>query len=291
MWYMQSTLVQPEGQATNHASNNPESGTCDFTAKNGKYTSLRTHDNETIIEDFITEANFIIQCVNARAPTKDNISSINIHVQLSPKSKNRYAQKVFRERIKLDETLYKEYRQFETLRVKAFRVNMSPEQKEKYNEKTRLRMKKYREKKKSEGTDTASHPKQKTRKEKEKQREKWRKDKQLQRDNLNPQKKRRINEKRRKQYALQKQKTAPIDINTESDKTSTVPETASSSGYQTKCARRKAVSRSIKILPKNPDKFAEVVATIIKKSTPRKKAALKNKCIASPSSKKKIRIS
>ncbi|CAC5406245.1 unnamed protein product [Mytilus coruscus] len=220
-----------------------------------------------------------------QAPTKDNTSSINI--QLSPKSKNRYAQKAFRERIKLDETLYKEYRQFETLRVKAFRVNMSPEQKEKYNEKTRLRMKKYREKKKSEGTDTASHPKPKTRKEKEKQREKWRKDKQLQRDNLNPQKKRRINEKRRKQYELQKQKTAPIDINTESDKTSTVPETASSSGYQTKCARRKAVSRSIKI-KKNPDKFAEVVATIIKNSTPRKKAALKNKCIASPSSKKKL---
>ncbi|CAC5406235.1 unnamed protein product [Mytilus coruscus] len=134
-----------------------------------------------------------------QAPTKDNTSSINIHVQLPPKSKNRYAQKAFRERIKLDETLYKEYRQFEILR---------------------------------------------------------------------------------------KQKTAPIDINTESDKTSTVPETASSSGYQTKCARRKAVSRSIKILPKNPDKFAEVVATIIKNSTPRKKAALKNKCIASPSSKK-----
>lgn len=78
-----------------------------------------------------------------------------MHVKLSPKSKNRYALKAFRERIKLDETLYKKYRQFETLRVKAFRGNMSPQQ-TKIN---RFRMKKYRQKKKSEWTDTASYPK------------------------------------------------------------------------------------------------------------------------------------
>ncbi|CAG2232883.1 unnamed protein product [Mytilus edulis] len=51
------------------------------------------------------------------APNKDNTGSIHMHVKLSPKSKNRYALKAFRERIKLDETLYKKYRQFETLRM------------------------------------------------------------------------------------------------------------------------------------------------------------------------------
>ena len=54
-------------------------GTCDFTAKNGKYISLRTHDTESIVEDFISEANLIIQCVNAHPGCKVTILEIPLY--------------------------------------------------------------------------------------------------------------------------------------------------------------------------------------------------------------------
>ena len=117
-------------------------------------------------------------------------------MHLSPRSKNKKAQKLWRERLKGDPSKYKEHREYETLRVKAFRASMNLEQKQKYNEKTKLRMKKYREKMKKEGqtNNKTKHPN--TRKANEKQREIWRKNKQQQRLEMTAQKKRRINERR-----------------------------------------------------------------------------------------------
>ncbi|NYT47576.1 MAG: hypothetical protein H0A75_08470 [Candidatus Methanofishera endochildressiae] len=48
------------------------------------------------------------------------------------------------DRFKQDQSQYAEHRKYETLRVKAYRTTLTEEQNKKYNEKTRLRMKKYR---------------------------------------------------------------------------------------------------------------------------------------------------
>lgn len=85
------------------------------------------------------------------------------------------------------------------------------------------------------------------------------------------QKKRRINERRRQLYALRKGKSSS------KSPPSTVQESAGTCNSYTRDARRKVVSRSLKVLPKNPEKFAEVISNIIQKSTPRKKNCLKEK--------------
>ena len=47
-------------------------------------------------------------------------------------------------------------------------------------------------------------------------------------------------------------------------------------------AKRKTLSRSWRVLPRSPRKFAEVMASVVQTSTPKRKAALKKRCILSP---------
>lgn len=111
--------------------------------------------------------------------------------------------------------------------------------------------------------------------------EKWKLEKRLQRESMSSQAKRRLNEKRRAQYALQKNSKkheGPHSLPTQAHNTSD-------------SARRKAVSRTFKILPKDPNKFADVLSSVVKSATPTRKSALRKKIILSPSQKKATRFS
>jgi hypothetical protein len=54
-------------------------------------------------------------------------------------------------------------------------------------------------------------------------------------------------------------------------------DSAVSSTFKTDGARRQAVHRTMKILPKDPNKFAEMVSNIIHRSTPKKKSSSQSK--------------
>ncbi|XP_033754519.1 uncharacterized protein LOC117343464 [Pecten maximus] len=207
------------------------------------------------------------------------------------KKTNAQYQKDFRERMKKDVAVYKSYRAYESLRIQAFRASMTEEQKQKYNEKARIRNQRYRQKKKSEPGFNIyiTNKRAYTRNATEKQRETWKKVKRDQRSNMSAQKRRRVNERRRELYALKKQgKKAVSNASSSSRSSSSNTSVVPSGGFPSAAAKRKAISRSLRILPTDANKFADVVSSIIAKTTPNKKAALMKKCITSPGAKKRL---
>ncbi|CAG2217869.1 unnamed protein product [Mytilus edulis] len=68
------TLIQEEGNIWV----NVWAGTCDFTIKNGRYISLRTHD-DSVVDDIIAEANLITQCIKAHPGSKVTILEIPLY--------------------------------------------------------------------------------------------------------------------------------------------------------------------------------------------------------------------
>ena len=189
-------------------------------------------------------------------------------------------QRQYRKRVKEDAALYGQHRAYETLRLAEYRHNRSDDRIEHDRVTARLRMQKYRQRKKEAGEVSASSCKRKTRATSETKRNQWKQEKQNQRAKLNQQQKRRINEKRRRNYALKKElKTNRPEISANS---------SVMSAYKTPSARKMAIARSLRVLPKSPEKFAEVVSNIIHRTTPRRHAALDRKCILSPTKKKKL---
>jgi len=133
----------------------------------------------------------------------------------------------------------------------------------------------YRERRKLAGTqDEGKKKKVKTRASSEKNRYIWRQKKREQRQNQSSQKKRRINEKRRAQYALMKKAKRPLadDSTTTTSDPSTTTSTRISSFSD--AAKRKAVNRCLRVFPKNPEKFAEVLSRIVEKSSRRKEKGM-----------------
>jgi hypothetical protein len=116
----------------------------------------------------------------------------------------------WRDKLKEDPVKFEEYKKKDRERAKIYRSTLNEGEKAKMREKARERVRKYREKKKvlaTVTTDTITCRKKWTRndeKMQETQREKWRVTKQKQRANYTAQKKRRILEKRRKQYREKK---------------------------------------------------------------------------------------
>lgn len=147
------------------------------------------------------------------------------------------------------------------------------EQEAKDRENARIRMQRMRQRRKDDGLAPTTASKKKTRSGTTQQQEKWREYQRQYRRSLSSQKKRRINEQRRQRHALMTQQTTP---------------SAEPAASKTNAAQRKALSRSWTVAPKCPDQFAEVLDGMIRKSTPRKRAALRGKGIPSPSSRKRI---
>ena len=114
---------------------------------------------------------------------------------------------------------------------------------------------------------------------------------------MNPQQKRRQNEKRRAKYAAKQTAKRFIPLSNENRTSTSPPDTpdvgnmpagdviiiGSGPGLKTGDARRKAASRVMRIMPKCPEKFAQCMEHIIRKTTPRRRSALSSRCILSPS--------
>ncbi|VDI35310.1 Hypothetical predicted protein [Mytilus galloprovincialis] len=150
----------------------------------------------------------------------------------------------------------------------AQRENWSSEQKIHQREKTRLRVRKWREERKPEEiVKLKKKTKPKTRAQVSSQREYWQRKKEEQRAKYSSQKRRRINEKRRLQYKLDKSKSTTENL-------MPAESTETHQGYSTKEAERKAIYRASLHLPSSPEKFASVVGGLTAKATPRKREAL-----------------
>lgn len=98
---------------------------------------------------------------------------------------------------------------------------------------------------------------------------------------MTSQKRRRINERRRKIYAERQQ--------SKENKNKKIEEPSNRKGY-TKEAERKAIFRAKNLLPTLPQKFANVVAGLAAKASPRKRKALDENVtiILSPKKRKKF---
>ncbi|PIK36346.1 hypothetical protein BSL78_26823 [Apostichopus japonicus] len=204
-----------------------------------------------------------------RPGTKVNPPSLSEEILcLQPKCNKTGAeyQKEYRLRLKESKEKNDAHQYHEKIRAKLWRLNRSEDGKTNDRELNRLRARRYRERKKGEGKNTTKATKKKvTRAERQMQKEKWCLSKKKQRAQMSSQAKRRMNEKRGAKYAATKAALTPVG-------SLTVPAT---NGFTSSTAKRKAVSRSLRILPKDPEKFAEVVSAFVKNATPRKKTALK----------------
>lgn len=122
--------------------------------------------------------------------------------------------------------------------------------------------------------------KPKTRLQVDKQRDYWRK-KKRERESMTSQKRRRINERRRHIYAEKQQ--------SKENKNKKIGEPSNNKGY-TEEAERKAIFRAKNLLPTSPQKFANVVAGLAAKASPRKRKALDENVtiILSPKKRKKF---
>jgi hypothetical protein len=201
-------------------------------------------------------------------PKKPAITQAAAAIESAPHQKKTQVEvmKEYRQRMKDNPEMYKSHRECETLRLKLFRLNMSDEQKKNYGEKSKERMRRYREKQKAEGDSSPKTAVRLTRAEAEKRQTGWRDQKRNQRGNMSAQKKRRVNEKRRASYHQKKKALSASPVPTTS---SAVPATTSSAAPTTTSsdvptttssavptysgtAKRKAVSRSLKSMPKHP---------------------------------------
>ena len=197
--------------------------------------------------------------------------------------------KLYRERLKGNPALYKAYRESEAARSRLYRASLSDRKKADQREKTRIRVQKWREKQKvklgQKNEATVSKPKNsvKTREQKKTQQEKWRLSKQKQRANMTGQKKRRINEKRRAKYHEKKQ----IAITKKEMTSNTESKGLEDDGYKTTDSKRKAVYRAKQNLPKDPKKFAQLISKLSETASPRKRKALEEEGVFSPTLKKR----
>ena len=184
-------------------------------------------------------------------------------------------QKEYRKRLKEDPEKYKNQLEMCRMRSKLWRLERSEAGRENDRQLTRERARRFRERTSGSGKSSGTAAKR-TRRGKLAQADMWREQKKKQRATMTVQKIRRVNERRREIYA---QKKAEKEVAADQTKPS---------AFNSDSAKRKAVSRSWRILPKSPDKFAEVLSNIVGKATPKRKTALKKKCILSPGSKKKL---
>ncbi|KAJ8047473.1 hypothetical protein HOLleu_06479 [Holothuria leucospilota] len=188
-------------------------------------------------------------------------------------------QREYRQKIKASKEIYAIHLEHERIRARLFRMKRTEEQKARDRELGRERSRRYRQKHKGEANSTGEGPAKKvTRAERQALREKWRLAKQKQRMNMSVQKRRRINEKRRESYALRNKP----------DSSAVTPPTNQPEAFDSNSALRKAVSRSLRILPKNSTKFAQVMSSIVKRATPKRKKALQDRIILSPTQKRRL---
>ena len=222
-----------------------------------------------------------------RPQVSNDVQTNTIHISESAQKKTAAQRsKNYRDKIKQDPEKYITYLEREKERNRKCRENWSSEQKIHQREKTRLRVRKWREERKPEEiVKLKKKTKPKTRAQVSSQREYWQRKKEEQRAKYSSQKRRRINEKRRLQYKLDKSKSTTENL-------MPAESTETHQGYSTKEAERKAIYRASLHLPSSPEKFASVVGGLTAKATPRKREALtKHGLLLTPTKKRHLRLS
>ena len=184
----------------------------------------------------------------------------------------------YRMQMKADPVKYAEYKEKSMVRNRDYRRNMSDEQKFKCRQQTCLRQRKYAANKLS--TQTQVTPKTlNTWSQQEKRRIYERDKKRRQRQNLSSQRKRWI---RLKDRDAKREKRAKLS--TKSMQPPCTPEETSCAtpnrGFSN-VARRKAISRLRRRIPKDPEMFASIISGVIENVSPRTKAALGQKGVIS----------
>ncbi|KAK7089483.1 hypothetical protein V1264_024849 [Littorina saxatilis] len=199
------------------------------------------------------------------------------------------ASRDFRMRRKEDPETYKLHCEYENNRVKVFMATLSDEKRKAYNEVTAKRAKRWRNKQKANGNPCSSYIPPKTRKEKEEQRNKWAENQRKRRANMTEEDRELAKKKRRANYAAKQQQLKedcrphdPISQDSHQASTSTqvtpssVDMTSSNlsdssiqpSSCKEKIAMYKAVSRTRKSLPKDKKKRAQVLSSLLHRSSP-----------------------
>ncbi|XP_063446520.1 uncharacterized protein LOC134726055 [Mytilus trossulus] len=223
---------------------------------------------------------------NKATPIQNETTTVKLE-----KKSSKQKMKEYRDRLKENPDTYKAYLASEAERNRAYRAKLGDQQRERQREKTRIRVQKFREKNKSalilktpQEDALVQQKTPKTRQKVKDQREYWRDKKKEQRKNMTAQKRRRVNEKRRLNYAEKRVKKLTTKEKEKEERTI-------SPGYKTKEAERKAVYRAKQSLPSSPNKFASVLAGIAASATPRKRAALQNDgIILTPSKRRRLEM-
>ena len=149
-------------------------------------------------------------------------------------------------------------------------------------EQARLRMIKYRERRKKEEEENHKPTTRKDVEEHEKQQAKWREQKQRYRANLTPSKKAWINKKRKEKRTSVKQQKEEELKNTLEKQTAALMFAESlqrcnaPTDTRTPEAKRKALSRARKALPKDPQQYVATVQSLHATASLRKKVAFKH---------------
>lgn len=176
----------------------------------------------------------------------------------------------YREKKKNDPYAYQLYLADEAQRKRSQRLRRTNEQKDRDRETGRGRQRRYEMKKKTQlkqlsaqDTSSSCRPVQ-TRRKLETRREKWRNAKRQYRNNLNPQKRRRIREKDANRKRLKKSPISAVAHELGEN----------SNDFSSDVARRKALSRAKCAMPKDDRKFAKTVSGLICQSTPGQKKAI-----------------
>ena len=152
----------------------------------------------------------------------------------------------------------------EAERKRKWRANLTEDQRAKRREQVNARSRKRRALLKEKGEkEKRTAPKKQTRHERQILRVKWRDAKRKYRENLHPQKRRRIREKdKASKAALVEEKTAKKE---ERRKKRTEQLLMAGTAFKTKEAERKAVYRAQNRLPRDPCKFAIVLARLLQR--------------------------
>ena len=202
--------------------------------------------------------------------------------------------KHWRDKLKESPDDYNQFKEFDALRSKVYRMNMTDDKKDAAKAKSRERQRKFRERKQAEKCQVKP-TKSLTRSETEKQenlREYNKVKKREERANMSSQKRRRINEARRHKYVQEKSRIAPEPVvlltpgnpmpttpRLLTPGNATTPELSTPTNTSTP-ARRKRLSRARHVLPRRAAQYAETLQDLIEKASPRKKDALQSRAIA-----------
>ena len=241
-------------------------------AEDRKSKRVQTLQQNGVLPSFISSPTS--QIPNPIAPIQTLVNQNRPNPRKTRKEINRD----YLEKKKADPVIGPIFKEAEKIRSQLKRDNATEEQKKKWSDQAKIRVRKYRQKMRELAENQPAKPK--TRKDQAQiveQREKWAEAKRKQRAARSSQKKVWDDTKRRQKYHEKKQ--LKIAVNKKSIETMTDQMNQDSdveNSIRTPEAKRKALSRARQALPTSPTKYASTVADLVNINSPRKVDALQS---------------